>query len=147
VPRSERLDPSLTEQGDLMLRTPAVVLSEIWQETQTCKVPDCLACRAGRAMAWVAKGRTDAQTGLDVLEGIVALLERDPKYGPRQNEALAFVAMKELGFALDQIEYWATTLAYSMGMAPKDGDARGVRLSRTEGDDVVAEVLVQERTN
>jgi hypothetical protein len=131
-----------------MLRTPAVVMSEIWQESQPCKEPDCIACRAGRAMAWVAKGRTDAAMGIDVLEKICAILERDPKYGPRQNEALAFVALKELGFALDQVEYWATTLAHSMGMAPKAGDPRGVRLHRTEGDDVVAEVFtVPEKSN
>ena len=129
-----KLDQALTQEESNGLRIPPSIASQIITDHLGCSLPECDQCRIARAVAWVAKGYTDALCAVKVLQDVLDDMEADGTPDPEMNPALAFVALKELAQSLEEMQYWSKTFGLSLGLVPSEGDGITAVEIRDDGD-------------
>jgi hypothetical protein len=133
--RIEDLDPLLTPEQSALLHLPAAVMATAWQEAQSCTDPGCVACRIGRAMAWATKAASDIGLSLDVLNGLIDLVPRDPLLGPRFQQDLAYVSLHEMERVVGELAYWGKNVGYACGLTTVDEEDPSVAVAVRQEDD------------
>lgn len=129
------------------MHIPAVAFAVGWQEAQSCAEPECPACRIGRAMAWTTKACQDIDLTLEVLQGVVDLIPRDPVLGPRFQADLAHVSLHELERVAGELAYWGKNLGYACGLAPTEelSTEVGITVHQDDTGEIVAQVVRRQR--
>lgn len=132
------LDPALSEKESTMLRVPACTVADVYDAAIGCADKDCFRCRVGRAAAWASKTAQDAAACVTVFEDVLDDLDEAMAEGrPERNVnlALAYVAIKEVGTALDELEYWVKTYGMAVGLSPTENGVGIRQVEITDRDD------------